>query len=85
MLGHRLRRWPNIGPTLGRCVAFVGLAPRSHHSLNHHSRIIAAPQSPVCVRISTMSDIRADNERIPDMTSQCLSSIADVELAVSHN
>ena len=24
MLGHRLRRWPNIGPTLGRCLVFTG-------------------------------------------------------------
>ena len=23
MLGHRLRRWPNIDPALGECVAFV--------------------------------------------------------------
>ena len=25
MLAHRLRRWPNIGPTLDRCVVFAGL------------------------------------------------------------
>ena len=25
MLGHRLRRWPNIEPTLGQCIVFVGL------------------------------------------------------------
>ena len=24
MLAHRLRRWPNIGQTLGRCVLFAG-------------------------------------------------------------
>ena len=25
MLAHRLRRWPNIGQTLARCVVFVGM------------------------------------------------------------
>ena len=25
MLGHRLRRWPSNGPTLGRCLVFGGL------------------------------------------------------------
>ena len=25
MLGRRRRRWPNIGPTSGRCVVFAGL------------------------------------------------------------
>ena len=25
MLGHRLRRWPNISPTLGQRLAFVGI------------------------------------------------------------
>ena len=25
MLAHRLRRWPNIGQTLARCVVFAGL------------------------------------------------------------
>ena len=24
MLGHRLRRWPNSKPTLGRCIVFAG-------------------------------------------------------------
>ena len=24
MLGQRRRRWPNIGPTLGRCLVFCG-------------------------------------------------------------
>ena len=24
MLAHRLRRWANIDPTLGRCVVFAG-------------------------------------------------------------
>ena len=23
MLGHRLRRWPNTGPTLARCLVFA--------------------------------------------------------------
>ena len=27
MLGHRLRRWPNIGQILGRCVVFTGQGP----------------------------------------------------------
>ena len=25
MLAHRLRRWPNIGQTSGRCVVFAGM------------------------------------------------------------
>ena len=25
MLGHRLRRWPNIEPTLGKCIVFAGV------------------------------------------------------------
>ena len=25
MLGHRLRRWPNIGQTLGGCLLFAGM------------------------------------------------------------
>ena len=25
MLVHRLRRWPNIEPTMGQCIVFVGL------------------------------------------------------------
>ena len=25
MLGHRLRRWPSIGPTLGQCIVFAGI------------------------------------------------------------
>ena len=24
MLGHRLRRWPNIGPTMAQCLVFAG-------------------------------------------------------------
>ena len=24
MLGHRLRRWPNIEPTMGECLVFDG-------------------------------------------------------------
>ena len=24
MLAHRLRRWPNIVPTLGECIVFAG-------------------------------------------------------------
>ena len=31
MLAHRLRRWPNIGQTLCRCVVFSGMHG-SHHS-----------------------------------------------------
>ena len=26
MLGHRLRRWPNIKPTLFQCIVFAGLS-----------------------------------------------------------
>ena len=37
MLGHRLRRWPNIKPTLAQCIVFAGINYRdrstSHHSL----------------------------------------------------
>ena len=29
MLVHRLRRWPNIGPTLGRNLVFAGMYPVS--------------------------------------------------------
>ena len=25
MLGHRLRRWPSIDPTLGKCIVFAGV------------------------------------------------------------
>ena len=25
MLVHRLRRWPNIEPTMGQCIVFAGL------------------------------------------------------------
>ena len=25
MLAHRLRRWPNIEPTMGQCIVFAGL------------------------------------------------------------
>ena len=28
MLGHRLRRWPNIDPALGECLVFDGLGRR---------------------------------------------------------
>ena len=30
-LRHRLRRWPNIGPTPGQSVVFAGLGPYNTH------------------------------------------------------
>ena len=27
MLGHRLRRWPNIVPTIVQCLVFAGILP----------------------------------------------------------
>ena len=30
MLAHRLRRWPNIGQTLGRFVVFAGISTKNN-------------------------------------------------------
>ena len=36
MLDHRLRRWSNIGPTLGRCIVFAGTKLKEQYLI--HSR-----------------------------------------------
>ena len=48
MLGHRLRRWPNIKPTLFECLVFAGIANLCKSdifpfiSLNHPELKVAA-------------------------------------------
>ena len=38
MLGHRLRRWPNIVPPLGERLAFAG-SPMVHCKCNHFHKV----------------------------------------------
>ena len=35
MLGHRLRRWPVIKPTLGQCLEFAGIALNNLYAIDH--------------------------------------------------
>ena len=48
MLTHRLRRWPNIGQTLGRCVVFSGLC---HKSLSYKAQELEMPDGLVGVLV----------------------------------
>ena len=44
MFGHRVRRWPNIGPTLGRCLVFAGSRPHGPPQFSERRRVGALGQ-----------------------------------------
>ena len=49
MLAHRLRRWSNIGQTLGRCVVFAGMCL---HIIEHNNY----DTFPICINHQTRDD-----------------------------
>ena len=42
MLGHRLRRWPNIKPAVGKCLMFAGKV-RVYSRIEHNTRRLPNP------------------------------------------
>ena len=69
MLVHRLRRWPNIEPTMGQCIVFAGLNE---------------PSTPVCFTYGgSERPMQYQRPGKHDTLEQCWASLADGGPALS--